>query len=273
MSPNLPDPESLQYLLDQWQAWTPSPPSRPRVTARLSNGLASQCWQLQVGEDVLAARLSAPGLRELNCGWQDEWLASVAAAQAGVAPAIRFADPEHLGMVLNWGGDPAQPEQLRQARWLTAVGRLLQQLHRHPLPLHQHGYGNTVERYRHLAGLDAGAVEELSRYAQHLDDSYPAVFCHHDLSVGNLLIKQDALLLVDWEYARRGAALFDLASLTHHLELSAEQTALLLTSYQAPAQFSADLADARTFVVQFGDLWTAAWKGLQDKDAEARMPE
>lgn len=70
-------------------------------------------------------------------------------------------------------------------------------------------YGN----YRHLPlPEDQGLIEESGRLAEELA-SFPRFLCHRDYHVRNLMVKNEQVYIIDFQDARQGPALYDLASL------------------------------------------------------------
>lgn len=63
----------------------------------------------------------------------------------------------------------------------------------------------------------------------------PEVFAHHDLLAANWLDDGTRLWLIDFEYAGRGSALFDLANLSSNADLPPADSARLLAAYYGEA--------------------------------------
>ena len=84
------------------------------------------------------------------------------------------------------------------------------------------------------------------------------MFCHHDLNPGNILWDGNKLRLIDWEYARTAHPLFDLASLSHHYDLSDEDLEHLLNHY-TPDQYSIEeVRLGEDMVKGLEQLWLSA---------------
>jgi thiamine kinase-like enzyme len=75
--------------------------------------------------------------------------------------------------------------------------------------------------------------------------SAPAVLCHSDLHVANLVAGAGGLTLLDWEYAHVSEPLWDLAGWSCNNDLTAEARHLLLASYlgRAPRDEEAERLD------------------------------
>jgi Ser/Thr protein kinase RdoA (MazF antagonist) len=200
----------------------------------------------------------------MQCGWEQELRATSAGGHLGITPKIIYSHPQFRTMVLEWGGEPAASSSLQSAERLLQLAGILGRLHQTPTALTTPGYTHTLELYLGLIPAETAieADRDMPAFARYLD-CHPCVFCHHDLSLGNLLIEGANINLIDWEYARMGHALFDLGSLIDSLELDSRQSALLLDGYEAPASFYQDLADMLHFIRYLRSLWTMAMTSMR----------
>jgi thiamine kinase-like enzyme len=83
-----------------------------------------------------------------------------------------------------------------------------------------------------LAPRDRRWADELLELARHYDDAHrPTVLCHNDLVAANVL-DDGRLVLVDFEYAVRGAPILDLAGLAGMNDYGARERRDLLAAYR-----------------------------------------
>ena len=59
--------------------------------------------------------------------------------------------------------------------------------------------------------------------AEKLYEKYPLVYAHNDLVKGNLLFKDEQLIVLDFEYAGLNISLFDIASFISENNLSNDE--------------------------------------------------
>jgi len=115
-------------------------------------------------------------------------------------------------------------------------------------------YGN----YRHLPlPDDQGLIEESGRLAEELA-SYPRFLCHRDYHVRNLMVKDEQVYIIDFQDARQGPALYDLASLLKDsIQLTPQEVDWYIGYYvnQSRAVNSPALLDEKVLRRQF-DLMT-----------------
>lgn len=149
------------------------------------------------------------------------------AADAGIAPPIRYVDAEAGVVIIRWieqrpldafaGGPPALA---------TAAGELLARLHETRL------FPARADHLENLSGV-LGHLESSGRVAPGLLDPHRAAFAelraaypwlpdahvsaHNDPNQFNLLSDGDRLWLVDWETANRNDPMIDLATACSYL--------------------------------------------------------
>ncbi len=169
-----------------------------------------------------------------------------AAADAGVAPAVLFADADLGASVSAFVAPPA----VAVARDAAALGTLLRRLHRGPaFPAFMSSF-QLIEGG--LADLQASGVvlpqlvrevvaafpEVRSTLAPHLTEAP----CHNDLNPGNILPDVDRLWLIDWDGACMGDPILDVAGLLHWFGFDAERRAAFLLAYHDGAPTPIDEA-------------------------------
>jgi thiamine kinase-like enzyme len=87
---------------------------------------------------------------------------------------------------------------------------------------------------------------------------------HRDPVLGNLLLTDNRLWLIDWEYSAMASPYWDLAILCNEAELDLAQSRLLLQAYCAdgPAMQESKLFDYRGLLRLLSDCWMAALADL-----------
>lgn len=151
---------------------------------------------------------------------------------------------------------------------VSLVVERLQRLHRGGLRFHgRQNLAGLLTRYYEL--LDAQRREPFAqRMAQArrilglLDnDDVERVASHRDLVLQNLLLENDRLWLIDWEYSAMASPYWDLASLCNEAELDLDQSRRLLRAYcvGGRALQESTLFDYRGMLKLLGDCWMAAF--------------
>jgi aminoglycoside phosphotransferase (APT) family kinase protein len=213
-----------------------------RVTAiRPVSGGASGALTVRVdaGERAYLLRIEM-GLNALrNPG---HYACMKAAAEAGIAPPLRFVDPERGVALMDFvtqrplaeypGGPPALVGDL------GGLIRRLQDSAVFPAP--QIGYleliGRMLTFLRRSRVFAAGLLDPHAEGFERIREAYPwdpaaLVSSHNDPNPRNILFDGARLWLVDWETAYQNDALTDLAVVTHELAGAPELQQALLRSW------------------------------------------
>ena len=86
------------------------------------------------------------------------------------------------------------------------------------------------------------------------------VASHNDLVLGNILLDQERVWIIDWEFSAMASPYWDLASLCNAANLDRQQSQRLLQCYCAggtPMEESI-LSDYRSLLQLLSDCWMAA---------------
>lgn len=221
----------------------------------LGQGSRNRHWRLHTAQQVYIWRefgITPPGanrqleLQVLQTLQSKPWV-----------PRLELCLPEGVLFLADANAVPMQdtlnPQQRQQL--LQAVLALWQ----HPFDAAPNDYIQLIHDYAALAGPDYIALAE-----QLLDTCHhwqPEDFCliHQDLHPGNLLLTDQGILLIDWEYAVRGNPWIDAVALERMLRLSPTERQLLETrlprlACKDPWQTMGD------WLTQLDSLWQAAQK-------------
>lgn len=230
---------------------------RGRLTA-LAGGHTNRSFRLDNTHGRFWLRLGCARAEALGIDRRRELQAHSAAAEAGLAPPIRFACPDSGVLVLDWLD---QPDWRRAPGPLAALMPRVAALHRlpaglAPLDLAAHA-GRYLDRLAPVPGWLAEAWPAFSAPA--LNPPFSPVPCHHDLTAGNLLGGRPWLL--DWEYAGLGDPAFDLAVIADDRGLDRAGRARMLACYRAAGGVLDD--DRLRARLPWVALLTALWAALQ----------
>jgi thiamine kinase-like enzyme len=154
-----------------------------------------------------------------------------AAHEAGVSPAVRYAD-SHALVIDFIEGRTFEPHDVRASANHWRLIGLVRSAHRN-IPKYLRGppplfwVFQVVRHYGHLLReLDSPHVVALADFARNAAALERAVgpieliFGHNDLLAANIIDDGKRLWLVDWEYAGFNSALFDLGGLASNNQVS-----------------------------------------------------
>ncbi len=177
--------------------------------------------------------------------WEIQVLA--AAAAAGLAPAVAYADAARGVLITRWvEGRAWSAAETHESGHIGGAADLARQIHALPIPRPPRVmnpaswvdyYGSAVRKHAAdddplepaLASLRAPAAAHLRRLAALA--AVPAVVCHSDLHRLNLIEAGGSLLLLDWEYAHAADPFWDLAGWGRNNDFTLEQNQTLLGAY------------------------------------------
>ena len=205
----------------------------------LSGGLSNESFKVDDGEKAYVVRFGED-FPFHHVSREREVMTSVAAAKAGLAPALVHA--EHGVMVLDYiDGKTLSAEDVIGD--IPRIADLIRRYHQ-TMPKVVKGAGfmfwpfHVIRDYAYT--LESGGsrmTAELPGYLELADElervqmPLPIVFGHNDLLPGNLIDDGDRLWLIDFEYGGFSTAMFDLAGLASNAGFDEEQSALLLALY------------------------------------------
>lgn len=163
------------------------------------------------------------------------------AAAGGLAPEVvasRLPQGHVLSAFLE--GPTLGEGRLHEREILETVGATMRRLHALPSSLRPYSPFEDIRLWSRLAREDGteiptdldelleavGRIEALVEAA-----ALPQVFCHNDTYPENFILSGSRLRFVDWDYAGRGWACFELGSFCATAGLDAELRESLLSSY------------------------------------------
>ncbi|MFZ1467446.1 MAG: phosphotransferase [Paracoccaceae bacterium] len=169
-----------------------------------------------------------------------------AAAQAGVGPSVRHAEPGLL--VLDYvDAAPLTATDLQGPAMIPVLAALLRRVHGDVMravegPILCFWVFHILRGYARLLETRGSPhqpqLPDLLVQAQTLEQAIgptDVVLCHNDLLPGNILTGPSGLWLIDWEYAGFGSPLFDLGGLASNNGFTpAQERSLLEAYYDAP---------------------------------------
>ena len=246
----------------------------PDVTLTvLSGGITNRNFLVTIADrsERYVIRLAGNDTHLLGISREVEHAATVAAAGVGVGPeVVAFIRPEGYLVTRFIEGGPVSDEAVHQPDTLIRVADSLRRIHGGPpipglfMPL------RIVEAYRALA--QARGVRIPPQYEQatmigrrieraFLVDPVEIRPCHNDLLNANFIDDGARIRIVDWEYAGMGDPFFDLGNFSINHELTADEDAFVLSSYEGSVRV--DRLARLTLMRVVSDFREAMWGVLQ----------
>ena len=237
MSLETSDP-ALKEVVNSMPAWA----SADRVEAEyISGGITNRNYCLRVDGEPFFVRLAGEETEVLGIDRDNERSAVEAAAAAGMGPGVVAFLPEHGCLITEWiEGAPVPPEDLRQRTMLDRLVRSIKAFHSCQKIPGTFSPFRVVEQYRESAESRGVEVPEvywwLLERAREVEEALqqeptPLRPCHNDLLNANFLLRDDQVMIVDYEYAGMGDIFFDLGNLSVNNEFDEDADLTLLEFY------------------------------------------
>ncbi len=194
------------------------------------SGLTGLTAKIELGETRLLARRQHSLMPVPGVDRRREYHILRKLAASGLAPAVRgYADG---WLLLDWQPGENVPGL---ASYLTPLIRYVVRLHQQPLSGYRLAVLKLLEQYWLSSRADRrhhGWLKMLRRL-QRQGEPKPLrlALLHMDIHPGNLLIYQDELKLIDWEYASDGDVALELAAIVTGNKLSENQQSRLTEHY------------------------------------------
>lgn len=225
--------------------------ARSALAAAFGRSPVTSLEPIIMGASALSYRIEVAGrpyLLRLESSRRDEvrdphrsYACMQAAAEAGIAPAVRHADPVAAVAIMDYIQHRPTREYVRTAKDLTRdLGALVARLQAVPAfpPVLDYPtlVGRLVTRLLDSGLYAPGLLDPHREGFERIREAYSwdgtaLVSSHNDFHPGNILFDGERLWLIDWETAYRNDPLVDVATLTIFIADSPEREAVLLRAW------------------------------------------
>jgi len=243
-----------------------------RVVTELPGGLTNTNYKVVVGGRSYVVRVSSKDAGLLAIDRENEYVNSVAAAEAGVGAGVVAYLPELGALVLDFiEGSTMSAEDLRRGDRLGEVAEAIRRLHacrrfrddfnmfrvqeRYVRIVQERGL-RLPERYLEFAPQ---VVEIECSMAVRNEGTVP---CNNDLLAENFIWTGDRFQLIDYEYSGNNDPMFELGNVWSESNLSLEQLDELVAHYYGRPLVN-KVARARLWGLMSKYGWTL-WASIQD---------
>jgi thiamine kinase len=226
----------------------------------LGAGLLSETYRVERSGEKYTLKIAAAHRPDLgmDLAWEARLLERAAAT--GLAPRVCYCDPASTVLLAQWVPGRPWSQDAKDPANLRRIAALLRRVHALEIPLPPRAISPSRWIELHAAALAeqpltadaeckaelklvdprlraaaAARVKELAGFAPP-----PLVVCHSDLHALNLIEQNDALILLDWEYAHAADPFWDLAGWSANNDLQAEAQRQLLSDYRQGSALAGD---------------------------------
>ena len=239
---------------------------RPSAITALPGGTVNKSFRVETRAGSFVVRLNEGAGAVLGADHAREARLHAAAARAGVAPQLVYADPAHRFLIMRYvAGVAWQAADFASPRRLRELGATLRTLHAIAPPavapfdlgaiLRGHGASLIETEPAERAFLESLMERGEAALALCARDGRQATIVHNDLHHSNL-IRGERLYLIDWEYAAVADPIFDPACVLAYYPHAEPYAQELLDSTGVALQASmAVLTRARFVFLLLSFLW------------------
>jgi thiamine kinase len=207
---------------------------------RVKGGLTNESWLASGAGEQVVVRISTADEAALQIDRRSEGIVLAEVQRAGLGPDVLAWNPGERLLVTRFiPGKVWTREDAREPDNLRRLALLLRQLHSLPvrddiavidLAAILDRYWTTLAEREQPDPVSRLSRADMKRAASTLAATGPPCLCHNDAHHLNV-IDAGALRLIDWEYAGRGSAWFDLASVACNHDFDDVRRRQLLRHY------------------------------------------
>lgn len=204
----------------------------------IGGGLTNRSFLVRSGGAQFVLRLDAEHTAALGLDRRTELRILKNAAEASLAPEVRYADPEAGILLYEFLPGPVWDRaSLDDSQKLGRLAGLLRQVHGLPASGVALDALAAALRYEAIASQETGFRADAARCVEIVratPEPTARCCCHNDAVASNIIGNATGyaqLKLLDWEYACDNDPYFDLASLIAYHDLGGKQSDRLLQCY------------------------------------------
>ena len=228
-----PQNEILEAALNSWPLWGSEVVCRPQIIKRLNSGRSHSSYLLecesQKGVIQLSLRLDNSKARSLAMPIEQEIL--LLQLTGDLSPGFIYSDETLI--VRRYINKP----EWQPPKFIPQLAQATARLHALDIQLPQFDLLTHCQNYWHRLPTQYRVQHQMfaKHMLQHLKRSlqrFPlCCLCHNDLIVENILVDEQGIVFIDWEYASLNNPLFDLATIVEFSGINQTQVSELLACY------------------------------------------
>ena len=223
-----------EKILGSLPIWT-----QPVQISKLQGGLTNINYVIKVGKKRYVARFAPASNTFLGLERDREICNTKATTKLGIGPEYEAYFPEYNLLILKYlSGKTCTPQLARKPQMIKRLAKTLHQLHQ------SNGFQGTDNPFKWIQRVIQLVKQKESWLPQDIDSllldlkdiqkkvgPYKNVPCHMDLMIENIIIYQNKIKIIDWEYSVNSDFRFDLAMLSYKGSFEKREDLLLLKEY------------------------------------------
>lgn len=232
----------MKHLIAVAEALTRVPgwDDRDSTWREIAGGRTNRSYLVRTKDGRFVLRLDGEPAEPLGLDRATELLIQRRAAEAGLAAAVLYADPDAGVLISEYLPGPVWTrESLDDYRNLEVLAEVLRAVHALPASGTRFDGPAIARRYAAVLTREAAQSPDVARCIQAVEAAPPDEYacCHNDVVASNI-VGAGRPRLLDWEYACDNDPYFDLASTIGYHGLDRSGADALLAAYTGapPAQ-------------------------------------
>ncbi|MDG1311583.1 MAG: phosphotransferase family protein [Porticoccaceae bacterium] len=202
----------MQRALSNWQSWNTSglqpPCNKPEIVKELLGGRTNKTFLVAAGHFHAVIRVNSPDSVKLGIDRQLEKKILELLQPTGIVPQILFIDDDLLVSKFI-EGDCLTDKSLKNSHIMESLSDALGIVQSIEMtdsnPRNYLDYCRSYLDQLSDTVVSPLVVEQIEEAARAVDDEgWEPVICHHDMVPENIIVNDDGLFIIDWEYAALG---------------------------------------------------------------------
>jgi len=247
---------------------------------KIHEGASNHNLVLEIDGKRYFIRIGNEQTTALGADTEQEFHSQSMAAELGIAPAPLFYNGQDQILITAFINETTYAESLQNPSLLKKIMNKIRALHESSIIFNRtHLIQDTIMNYYHKA-INAGALIERGKIDLFFKE-FPLLMntvnkrsisapCHLDLNKGNILIENEKVWLIDWEYSAMADPLFDLAVLAAEENINDDECRLMLRCYN-PDYSDDEYAYLYLYRIIANIRW-ALWNYIQNELSDLSRP-
>jgi thiamine kinase-like enzyme len=262
--------KSVEDIIKRIDIWDPN-----EVKYReLSGGITNHNYICQVGNKKYVLRIPGSGT-DVFIDRDHERSSSIAAAEAGVSPAVRcVVEPEGAVVIDYIDGEVLHPDTVAtDDAKIVKIVKTVKQVHAKAVFEPETYIFDLIRKYTRMAKKENAFFPHDFNWMLSISDNIEKamernklkpVACHNDLLPENFIIDENnKLWVLDWEYGGTNDPYFDLGDFAVEHPFTREQEELIIKTYCG--EMRRPMLYRLLLHKMTADLWWSLWAMIQDK--------
>ncbi|MFT5133182.1 MAG: thiamine kinase [Gammaproteobacteria bacterium] len=207
--------------LHNWSDWNTPFSKQAKLIRKIAGGHTNQNYLIKADKQLCVLRINSKNSTALGIDRQRELMILEQASAEDIAPKILYSSLEYGVLITEFiEGEIWQASLLQSPEKLSLLLETFDRIHRLKVSTASFDYQQHEENYwQQLLNRKITITDDLHRQRERilpLLTGVPSsnIICHQDPNPTNIIVQEDRVYFLDWEYAAPAWAAFDYAALS-----------------------------------------------------------